>query len=113
MKTKILLFLTFSLFTLQMMATQPVIDKIDDISWDIETSIYPNPNTGVFQLNIQADIPSTYEVKIINLIGKTIVQQKVKTNFETRFDLSSYPKGVYFMKIKSGKKQIIKRVVVQ
>ena len=113
MKTKLLLLLTFTLFTIQMMATNPIQKELDGISWDIETTVYPNPNSGVFQLNIQADIPTTYEVKIVNLIGKTIVKKEVKTNFETRFDLSTYPKGVYFMQIKSGKKQIIKRVVIQ
>ena len=113
MKTKILLFLTLSFFSIQMMASHPITDVVDGVVLDVETKIYPNPSNGVFQVNIQSDIPTTYEVKVVNLIGKTIVQKQVETNFETRFDLSSHPKGVYFLQIKSGKKQITKRVVVQ
>ncbi|MEZ4850147.1 MAG: T9SS type A sorting domain-containing protein [Bacteroidia bacterium] len=58
------------------LADAPFNDKFETPSWDIETSIYPNPNNGSFQLNIQSDSPETFEVKVVNLIGKTITKKR-------------------------------------
>ena len=113
MKLKSLLLIFLTITSLQLLADAPFNDKFETPSWDIETSIYPNPNNGSFQLNIQSDFPETFEVKVVNLIGKTITKKEVKSNFETSFDLTSYPKGVYFLQIKAGQKQITKRVIVQ
>ncbi|MEM9985747.1 MAG: T9SS type A sorting domain-containing protein, partial [Bacteroidota bacterium] len=79
-----------------------------------EFSVYPNPSNGVFRLNIEEEVGNTpYQVQIVDLIGKELLNQSVKAQEVTTFDLSNAPKGVYFIKITQGREQIIKRVVIR
>lgn len=115
MKLKSLLFALFLSLSLPIFAAdKPAYPSFAEFSgWQIETSVYPNPSTGRFHLNIKSDTNDTYQVKVVNLIGKTLVQKEVESNFETEFDLTAYPKGVYFIQIQLDQRQIIKRIVVQ
>lgn len=83
----------------------------------IEFSVYPNPTNGVFYLNIKSKDQGSYHVKVIDLIGKPLVEKTITPNEDARFDLSTAPKGIYFVQIIGGKgdrkNQIIQRVVIQ
>ena len=79
----------------------------------IEASVYPNPTSGVFFLNIDSQFSESFEVKVVNLIGQPVQIQEVTTNERTQFDLSGLPKGVYFVKITVDQQQVIKRVILQ
>lgn len=114
MKIKLLLLTLVLSLSLPLMANHshhP--DGFTTVSWEIQPTVYPNPSNGLFHLNIKTDRNTTYEVKVVNLIGKTLIEKEVESNFETEFDLTTYPKGVYFLQISLDKKQIIKRIVVQ
>ena len=114
MKLKLLLFVSLVSFTLHLWATGPKTwDKNLPDELKLELSVYPNPSTGVFFLNIESEVPQTLKVKIVNLIGQPVEQREVTTNNETRFDLSNLPKGFYFIKAEIGKQELIKRVVIQ
>ncbi|MEZ4829352.1 MAG: T9SS type A sorting domain-containing protein [Bacteroidia bacterium] len=110
----LLIALVFSLSLPAFAADIPTPDAYENITgWQIETSVYPNPSNGRFHLNIKSDSYTTYQVKVVNLIGKTLVEKEVEANMETEFDLTAYPKGVYFIQIQLDQRQIIKRIVVQ
>ena len=114
MKFKLLLFVSLVSFTLQLWATGPEFrdgNLPDELK--LELSVYPNPSTGVFFLNIKSEVQQVLKVKIVNLIGQPVEQLEVTTNNETRFDLSNLPKGFYFIKAEIGKQELIKRIVVQ
>ncbi|MDX2245289.1 MAG: T9SS type A sorting domain-containing protein [Bacteroidia bacterium] len=115
MKIKSLLFaLIVSLSLPVFSADRPASDAQTEFSgWQIETSVYPNPSNGRFHLNIKSDSYNTYQVKVVNLIGKTLVEKQVESNQEADFDLSAHPKGVYFLQIQLDERQIIKRIVIQ
>lgn len=85
----------------------------DGFTLRLETSIYPNPTTGVFYLDIRTDDLQAYRVKVVNLIGQTVATELVPANTRTRFDLSTKPKGVYFVQVEVGNEQLIRRVIVQ
>ena len=111
------LLLSFFIFSLLTVTT---VQGKDFLPWDdgvqgtsIEFSVYPNPSNGVFRLNIEEDGDTPYQVQIVDLIGKEMLNQTVKAQEETTFDLSNAPKGVYFIKITQGREQIIKRVVIR
>ena len=59
-------------------------------------SIYPNPTTGLVQINNQS-ITNDFEVLVTDQIGNVIVNEK---NLRS-FDLSSYANGIYFITIRS------------
>jgi hypothetical protein len=98
-------------------ATPPSERPADSPLLRIEFSVYPNPTSGVFYLNIESEDQDSYRVKVIDLIGKPLVEKTISANEDARFDLSTAPKGIYFVQITGGKSdnknQIIQRVVIQ
>lgn len=111
MKTKVLLLLlTLFVGMMPLMAT-PASHAAPQI--EVEAKLYPNPSNGVFFLELDQDMPAQYDVKVVNLIGHTVAQQKVTNHERVRFDLNNVPKGVYFVHINDGKGKLIRRIVVQ
>lgn len=114
MKLKTLLFALLSVLSLQLMAVTPESPtEMGDLASQIEATVYPNPSNGVFFLELKSEQAESFQVKIFNLIGRTIASEKIDTNDEFRFDLSSHPKGVYFIQVESDKEQFIKRLVLR
>ncbi len=74
--------------------------------------IYPNPNTGSFNISIST-ISNTMSVEIYNILGDMMYSQPI-TNTTTAVDMSKLSNGVYLAKIKEGS-QIIEtmRVIKQ
>jgi len=69
---------------------------INEIS-SLQARIFPNPGSGVFTISSSHNIRS---VEISDLSGK-LLQTFVGQNQDLSFDLSAYPKGLYFVKIVS------------
>ncbi|HEY6162150.1 MAG TPA: T9SS type A sorting domain-containing protein [Bacteroidia bacterium] len=74
---------------------------------DLHFSIYPNPSSGVFNINSYG--VSMQKIEIANVLGETIKTVPLNSSFTT-LDISQFPKGVYFVKayspggsIKTGK----------
>lgn len=78
---------------------------------------YPNPNDGQFTLSF--DLENTKKpatIKIFNLQGEEIYNEKVSGDspkYNKEIDLSTEAKGVYFLSITQGKKQDVRKVVLQ
>lgn len=75
---------------------------------DQELVILPNPSSGVFSVS---GISPGSECVIYNLLGERIISQKVKTSYFS-IDLSSWPKGVYFVKTSSGSKVNTAKIII-
>ncbi len=115
MKQLRLLFISLCIF-----ATLPASATGFENGWEseldgvrIEASVYPNPTNGVFFLQIDSQFFENFEVKIVNLIGQAVEVRQVSTNERVQFDLTSLPKGFYFVKIQVDQQQVIKRVILQ
>jgi|GEM_PF-817028 uncharacterized repeat protein (TIGR03803 family) len=79
--------------------------------------IFPNPNTGVFNLSIElANMKQNVGVKIINTMGQVIsssTYNEVSGSFEKKIDLSGYSKGIYFVQVTTSKGTSYHKVAVQ
>lgn len=67
-------------------------------------SVYPNPSSDV--LNIRTDEPIE-KVELYNTIGQLIVAKKT-----TNINISSIKTGIYILKIYSGNRSVIKKVMI-
>ena len=77
------------------------------------TNLYPNPTQG--QINIQINGLNTEEfvvLELIDLLGKVIFKETGNTSNYT-FDLSTYPKSLYLLKVKIGDELVVKKVMHQ
>jgi hypothetical protein len=69
-------------------------------------TIYPNPNNGVFTIELNA----TTQVSITNVLGDVLVNTTLNTGKQT-LDIQNKANGIYFVKlIQNGKQQTIKLI---
>lgn len=73
-------------------------------------SLHPNPNNGTFTLTLP-DVNAPHDIIIYDLLGNVIYHSKTIDN--QRIDISTQPKGVYFVKVSSGNEVWVRKVVHQ
>lgn len=71
----------------------------DDIPWNHQITIYPNPNDGIFQIN--DDTSKISNVSLINLQGQVLQSWILEANRTGDFNISKYPIGIYLLRITS------------
>ena len=96
-----------------------------DVNWvSLSTSnlylnnfeIYPNPSNSIFNINFKSSINQDISLKIYSLIGKRVFSENLisfKGNFSKDIDLSSYPKGLYSLEIKTKDGIFINKLILQ
>jgi len=78
--------------------------------------IYPNPNTGVFNLTLNVQQARNFRLTINNSLGQVIYAEEllnISGLFEKQLDLSGYPTGVYNLRMSTDKGTITRHVVVE
>lgn len=98
---------------------------IDDVSVVLPTGIneavgveqvieiFPNPSNGVFSIHSEAVNNEEQHIEVYNLLGAIVhTSPKSKLSGYT-LDLSQQPKGVYVVKVYSGGRCAMRRVVVE
>lgn len=81
-----------------------------------ELSMFPNPNNGVFTLKLQGESDAKVNVRVLNVEGKTIYNQKLKPSgglCTQEIDISKEGKGMYFLNIEQKGKYLSRKIVVQ
>tara|TARA_B100001250_G_C19725220_1_gene755753 strand:- start:197 stop:1336 length:1140 start_codon:yes stop_codon:yes gene_type:complete len=73
-------------------------------------SIYPNPNNGVFV--IELGVTEKYDVTVYNVLGQTVLSTFTNTMLTT-IDLSSFDKGIYTVELKDKNVAYIEKVIVE
>jgi hypothetical protein len=73
-----------------------------------QINIYPNPSNGEFTVY---GLPAGGgELKITNVLGE-IVFRKTVNNKKENIDLTEAPSGIYFLNVKTGNGNVIKKIV--
>ena len=72
-----------------------------------EMVVYPNPNTGVFNLDL---CEGPWQVSVYDVTGRVVYENAQFT--EGQIDLRQCGNGVYFIKAKNGVDEMVKKVVV-
>jgi len=83
---------------------------------DQHISILPNPVRDVFEIRFTDITTSNVEIEITDVIGKSIASKmisKVYDNQSEKVNVSSWSKGVYFVKVSDGSSSVIRKIVVQ
>jgi hypothetical protein len=78
---------------------------------ELRINIYPNPNSGIFELYVPSLHGNTYNLEITDILGKTIWQSSNNFNKVLKLDISSNPKGIYFVKVVQGGKIAVKKII--
>lgn len=74
--------------------------------------LHPNPSNGIF--NIQSgDLSSKVLIEIYNVIGQIVYSDEFVYETNKTIDISTQPKGIYLVKIKSANFSTIEKVVIR
>lgn len=77
-------------------------------------TIFPNPCDGKFFLtNLKGADRTIQRISVFNFAGEKIYDENNCINNTYEFNLSAYPKGLYFMEIKSGMRTIFNKIIVE
>ncbi|MGB0881541.1 MAG: T9SS type A sorting domain-containing protein, partial [Vicingaceae bacterium] len=92
------------------------ITAVSTIENNVALNVYPNPNKGVFTLNVNTTDVKELNIKVINAQGQAVY---AKNNFDNinnvneQIDLSNNAKGIYFINVTTDKGVKTHKVVVQ
>ncbi|MEP7169799.1 MAG: T9SS type A sorting domain-containing protein [Bacteroidota bacterium] len=73
--------------------------------------ITPNPNNGNF--TIQSSIFNFQSLAVYDIFGNIVLSHRKPEARNFELDLSNHPKGIYFIKISTGKEMMIKKIVYE
>ena len=78
-------------------------------------SVYPNPSNGVFNLIFTATEISEYTVRLRNVLGQIIFEEKLEMfsgTYSKAFDVTTYGQGQYFLTLKNSKQVTFEKLIV-
>lgn len=87
---------TFVTVSANMNGCPATASSIKDLDNELNMSIYPEPSTGIFNLNIGQPLP--VRLKVFNLLGECVHQQTGSTSIH-EINLSNQPNGLYFLQV--------------
>jgi hypothetical protein len=82
-----------------------------------DINVYPNPTKGQFQIDINGMENADYDLSIYNSLGSKVFGDNVNYNSQStqswKLDFSTYPKGIYFIRLQSEGQIKVKRIIIQ
>ena len=79
-------------------------------------TVYPNPNTGEFIIEMNITKATDLEIKLIDVIGKVIYTENLSKYvgaYQKTIDVGEYAKGIYNLQLLSNEGLINKKIVVE
>ncbi|OQX77140.1 MAG: hypothetical protein B6D61_07640, partial [Bacteroidetes bacterium 4484_249] len=91
-----------------------VFTGIQEFSGSSDIFIFPNPTTGEFKVEFNSNYGLS-EISIINLMSEVVFESvtEIITGKILEIDLNNISEGIYFLKIKTFEKEIIKKIIVR
>jgi hypothetical protein len=101
-----------SVYQMQLANCRATISGIPNSQEELSTiDLFPNPTTGKLTIEFNTTHNSS-TVSLMDIEGRELLKTDVTTP-STNLDLSGFSKGVYLIKVQSGKNATVKRVIVE
>lgn len=85
------------------------VTRTKEVTFD-EIEIFPNPNNGVFTINVPIKSGNVSTIQIFDIHGNIIMKQKINDD-DSRIDISEALSGTYFIKVVSGSSTYFKKII--
>ena len=79
-----------------------------------KVKVYPNPTNGELTINYDLSTDQDVEILVRDLSGKLLYRKQiagVEGENEGQLNLSTYTKGLYLLQLKSGERNVTRKVV--
>jgi len=87
-------------------------EGMNEIS-DEDIIIIPNPSDGLFNVRDKNGLSHSLAISIFDISGKTYISDEYTGSCTYEFDLRKFARGEYFIRIKSGSKVMIRKLVIK
>ncbi|HWB64813.1 MAG TPA: PKD domain-containing protein [Chitinophagales bacterium] len=87
---------------------------INDLSFNSAISMVPNPTNGNVNFSV-VGVEKNISIRVYDIIGNLVTEYSandVPASFNKTFDFSSFANGAYLVKVQSGSKIAVKRLVI-
>jgi PKD repeat protein len=89
---------------------------IRENSSNIKAVITPNPNNGVFMLQIRIPAPGDLRIEILNVLGTSLYSKELSASsatVERQVSLPQLPQGVYYLNVHMAGNLVTEKFVIQ
>lgn len=86
--------------------------KIKEVAESFDGSVYPNPSSGIFLVQLNSKTAET-KIYVRDILGNRLMDKNCKDEIRPVIDLTSWPKGIYFLEIISGDERVIKKIALE
>jgi len=94
--------------------TLKIFDFIDEPGSIALLTVFPNPTDGLLNIRRNFNVTGTFDLLVYDALGNLLLKDQITTGTsEKQLDLTSYKKGVYFLKIIQGEKEQTKRFIIK
>lgn len=88
---------------------QIAVNSINSIKEENIIKVYPNPNNGIFKININEVSEGT--IVVIDLYGFIVYKSNFKNQSEFEMNLQDKPRGIYIVKVISGNQTYTRKII--
>lgn len=92
-----------------------VVNGISNPDGIVTMNIFPNPNNGLFTLEMNASKAGTFKVEIINIQGQIIYSNEIHQNgfYKDQIDITKENSGVYYIRLNDGNSTKVSKFMIQ
>jgi hypothetical protein len=98
-----------NIFTAKLASTVGIEENI----FEGTVSVYPNPSSGIFNLLMNQFVKESIRISACNVLGEEVYHRQIDKSINCQIDLSTQPAGVYFVRVRSGEGEAVKKIVIQ
>lgn len=93
---------------------QPISCLVDIEEFVAENSVnvYPNPTNGLVTIQLNDEYSKNFSIEIYDALGRKIIYHVSESANDYTADLSSYPEGLYIIRINTGDRTINKKLLL-
>jgi hypothetical protein len=96
---------------------RPVQSGINDFNADLNAAltVYPNPNNGVFQINLNAGSRVNGEIRVVDVTGRLVYNENIDVMglYNTTINVSQFSKGIYTVQLRTANGFASKNISVE
>ena len=81
-----------------------------EITPSLSASLYPNPSNGKFK--VLCDDASMFKCEVIDQLGKNVLSTTVQKDLSDELDMTSFPKGLYFVRLTNETGSCTKKLMI-
>ncbi len=80
---------------------------------DFSLEVDPNPTSDFVQMSLIGSEPNDYSISLLNEVGVLVIHDELRSilNVKRVYDLSNLPSGIYYLIVRKGSNNLIRKIV--